>query len=99
GPTGPRGESGAQGIKGPKGDTGLQGPKVDIGPAGTYTSGAGIAIASGVISASGDGSGLNNLNAGSIASGTLNASRLPATVPLLSSGKLPASVLPASVPL
>lgn len=53
---GPAGADGAQGLKGDQGDPGpqgIQGPKGDTGatgPAGTYTAGTGITIASGTLS-------------------------------------------------
>ena len=99
GPTGATGPTGPQGPTGATGPTGPVGPTGPTGPAATYVAGAGISISSGTISASGDGSNLTNLNASSIATGTLNASRLPATVPQLSGGRLPESVLPTTVPL
>ncbi|CAH8293416.1 conserved hypothetical protein [Mariniflexile fucanivorans] len=53
GPMGPQGAAGLDGVDGLDGATGPTGATGATGPAGTYTAGTGISIASGVISATG----------------------------------------------
>jgi hypothetical protein len=62
-----KGDTGAAGPQGPKGDQGIagsngaQGPQGPVGPAGSYTAGSGISIASNAITNTGDLSNTNEL--------------------------------------